>query len=120
METCENINQAPDDCGAPVNNPIKKLRLFASGSCFDEEGNYLGQGKRDGDKVIVSSDPLIPPIDLTYLRSTLYRGYANKDDSRWIFAFDNYNANNPRPLGMDCAPCYVKVIKFLQHDRRHK
>jgi hypothetical protein len=31
----------------------------------------------------------------------------------WVKAFDYYNKNNVRKLGMGCAPCYYKVLKYI-------
>lgn len=56
-------------------------------------------------------------IDTSYLRATLYRGLKNMEDKQWIEAFDQYNANNPVALAMNCGACYAKVLAFIQDQK---
>ena len=55
----------------------------------------------------------IPEID--FLENTVKRNvYSYRKNPTWIKAFELYNDNNERKLGMSCRPCYMKVLKFVK------
>ncbi|KKN74640.1 hypothetical protein LCGC14_0388420 [marine sediment metagenome] len=62
------------------------------------------------------TDAFMPP-EVHHLEQTINKLMLNKLDPVWIRAFKIYNKHNPF-VGMNCPPCYYKVIEF--HIKRNK
>lgn len=51
--------------------------------------------------------------EIEHLKKTVAGTYVNRNNPIWIKAFGLYNEKNIKQLGMNCAPCYGKVLNFI-------
>lgn len=59
-------------------------------------------------------------IDIAYLKSTVNKRIFNKNDSKWVEAFKQYNETAQNKLGMGCSGCYYKVLQFHEEKASQK
>lgn len=56
--------------------------------------------------------------EVKHMKETAVKGFKNSTDPIWRKAFLNYNnamKEKAQPaLGMQCTPCYFKVLKHFQ------
>lgn len=50
--------------------------------------------------------------EVNFMKSTVMSVFRNRSNPTWIKAFEEYNLENYKKLGMGCAPCYGKVLRF--------